>query len=103
MGLEIAGEILQVGEVAVQCSSWKAGDRVCALLGGGGYAEYAAVRYDMLMLVPRGLTMEEAAALAAWYSSGRTSGRVPIDYTRRRYVKKPGGAKPLPMPTLLPG
>jgi predicted ribosome quality control (RQC) complex YloA/Tae2 family protein len=39
-------------------------------------------------------TMEEAASLAAWYSSGRTSGRVPIDYTRRRYVKKPGGAKP---------
>ncbi len=39
-------------------------------------------------------TMEEAASLAAWYSSGRTSGRVPIDYTRRKYVKKPGGAKP---------
>jgi len=39
-------------------------------------------------------TMEEAASLAAWYSSGRTSGRVPIDYTRRRYVKKPGGSKP---------
>ncbi len=39
-------------------------------------------------------TMEEAASLAAWYSSGRASGRVPIDYTRRRYVKKPGGAKP---------
>ena len=39
-------------------------------------------------------TMEEAASLAAWYSSGRSAGRVPIDYTRRRYVKKPGGAKP---------
>ena len=43
---------------------------------------------------PGNKTMEEAASLAAWYSSGRTSGRVPIDYTRRRYVKKPGGAKP---------
>ncbi len=43
---------------------------------------------------PGKATMEEAASLAAWYSSGRTSGRVPIDYTRRRYVKKPGGAKP---------
>ena len=39
-------------------------------------------------------TMEEAASLAAWYSSGRSGGRVPIDYTKRRYVKKPGGAKP---------
>ncbi len=43
---------------------------------------------------PGETTMEEAASLAAWYSSGRMSGRVPIDYTRRRYVKKPGGAKP---------
>jgi len=39
-------------------------------------------------------TMEEAASLAAWYSSARSSGRVAIDYTRRRYVRKPGGAKP---------
>ena len=43
---------------------------------------------------PDKATMEEAASLAAWYSSGRASGRVPIDYTKRRYVKKPGGAKP---------
>jgi len=43
---------------------------------------------------PGKVTMEEAASLAAWYSSGRTSGRVPIDYTKRRYVRKPGGAKP---------
>lgn len=43
---------------------------------------------------PGEATLEEAAALAAWYSSGRSSGRVPIDYTRRRFVKKPGGAKP---------
>ena len=39
------------------------GDKVCALLGGGGYAEKVAVRYDMLMPVPKGLTMEEAAIL----------------------------------------
>ena len=36
---------------------------MCALLGGGGYAEYAAVRYDMTMPVPQGCTMAEAAAL----------------------------------------
>lgn len=60
MGLEIAGEIAEVG---AEVPGWKAGDAVCALLGGGGYAEYAAVRYDMLMPIPKGLTMVEAAAL----------------------------------------
>jgi NADPH2:quinone reductase len=39
------------------------GDKVCALLGGGGYAEYVAVPEGMLMPIPRGLSMEEAAAL----------------------------------------
>ena len=39
-------------------------------------------------------TIRYAASLAAAYSKGRTSTRVPVDYTLRRYVKKPGGAKP---------
>ncbi len=52
MGLEIAGTITEVGAEAQEKSAWKAGDKVCALLGGGGYAEYANVRYDMLMPVP---------------------------------------------------
>ena len=63
MGLEIAGEIVRVGAEAEKNSDWKIGDKVCALLGGGGYAEYAAVRYDMLMPVPKGCTMVEAAAI----------------------------------------
>lgn len=63
MGLEIAGEIVRLGAEAEKNSDWKAGDMVCALLGGGGYAEYAAVRYDMLMPVPKGCTLEEAAAI----------------------------------------
>lgn len=66
MGLEIAGKIVAVGETV---SGWKVGDSVCALLGGGGYAEYAAVKYDMLMPVPNGLTMEEAAALPEAYAT----------------------------------
>jgi len=60
MGLEIAGEIVEMGS-AVKC--WKPGDKVCALLGGGGYAEYVAVKQDMLMPIPKGLSMVEAAAL----------------------------------------
>lgn len=63
MGLEIAGVIVQMGEQAKEKSGWKTGDRVCALLGGGGYAEYAAVRYDMLMPVPKNCSMTEAAAI----------------------------------------
>ena len=63
MGLEIAGVIVEMGEQAKAKSSWKIGDKVCALLGGGGYAEYVSVKYDMLMPVPAGCTMVEAAAI----------------------------------------
>ncbi len=63
MGLEIAGTIIKVGEDAAKKSSWKVGDKVCALLGGGGYAEYVNVKYDMLMPVPQNCSMVEAAAI----------------------------------------
>lgn len=63
MGLEIAGTIVEVGTVAAQKSNWKIGDKVCALLGGGGYAEFANVKYDMLMPVPENCSMIEAAAI----------------------------------------
>ena len=66
MGLEIAGTVVQVGSAVTR---WQAGDRVCALLGGGGYAEYAAVRQDMLMPVPKGLSMAEAASLPEAYAT----------------------------------
>ncbi len=63
MGLEIAGVITAMGEEAKAKSDWKIGDKVCALLGGGGYAEQVAVRYDMLMPVPKNCSMAEAAAI----------------------------------------
>ena len=66
MGLEIAGVIIEIGKAV---TDWKIGDRVCALLGGGGYAEYVAVKHDMLMPIPRGLTMVEAAALPEAYAT----------------------------------
>ena len=66
MGLEIAGEIVSVGGAVTK---WKNGDQVCALLGGGGYAEYVAVKEDMLMPVPKGLSMAEAAALPEAYAT----------------------------------
>lgn len=63
MGLEIAGTIVQVSPGAAEKSNWKVGDQVCALLGGGGYAEYVSVKYDMLMPIPENCSMEEAAAI----------------------------------------
>ncbi len=63
MGLEISGVIIEMGDEAKAKSNWKIGDKVCALLGGGGYAEYVAVKYDMLMPVPENCSMVEAAAI----------------------------------------
>lgn len=63
MGLEVAGVIVEMGEEAKAKSGWKLGDKVCALLGGGGYAEYVSVKYDMLMPVPESCSMVEAAAI----------------------------------------
>ena len=63
MGLEISGTIVNMGETAKEKSCRKIGDKVCALLGGGGYAEYVSVKYDMLMPVPKNTTMVEAAAM----------------------------------------
>ncbi len=63
MGLEISGTIVEVSDGAKEKSAYKIGDKVCALLGGGGYAEYVNVKYDMLMPVPKNCTMAEAAAI----------------------------------------
>ncbi|NMA19394.1 MAG: NAD(P)H-quinone oxidoreductase [Lentisphaerae bacterium] len=58
-GLECAGVISQAGAD----SRWKVGDQVCALLGGGGYAQKVAVPEAMVLPVPRGFSMTQAAAL----------------------------------------
>ena len=63
MGLEVAGEIVKMGEGAMAKSNYRIGDKVCALLGGGGYAEYVNVKYDMCMPVPKNCTLIEAAAI----------------------------------------
>lgn len=60
LGLEVAGEIDQVGEGVTR---WKTGDRVCALLGGGGYAELAVVDARHVLSIPDGLDFVHAAVL----------------------------------------
>ncbi|MCK0208114.1 NAD(P)H-quinone oxidoreductase [Starkeya koreensis] len=59
-GLEISGEVVALGEDA---GSWKIGDRVCALVSGGGYAQYCLADAGAALPVPAGLSMIEAAAL----------------------------------------
>ncbi|MCS6624826.1 NAD(P)H-quinone oxidoreductase [Roseibacterium beibuensis] len=60
LGLEVAGEVDQVGEGVAR---WAVGDRVCALLGGGGYADHAVVDARHALPVPDGLDFVQAAAL----------------------------------------
>lgn len=69
-GLEIAGVIKEMTCEAKAAGKWNTGDKVCALLGGGGYAEYAAVHHSMLMPIPKGLSMAEAAALPEAFATG---------------------------------
>lgn len=59
-GLECAGEIAAIGD---DVRDWEEGDRVCALLTGGGYAEYAIADAGSCLPAPAGLSMVEAAAL----------------------------------------
>jgi len=59
-GLEVAGEVAAVGEGV---EGWRAGDAVCALVAGGGYAEYCLAPAPQCLPVPRGLSVGEAAAL----------------------------------------
>ena len=59
-GLEASGEIIALGEGV---SGWAVGDKVCALLPGGGYAEYVATPAAHCLPVPEGMGMREAACL----------------------------------------
>src|SRR5437588_4302985 len=59
-GLEVAGTVADLGEGV---SEWHVGDNVCALVAGGGYAEYCVAPAPQCLPVPRGFSPEEAAAL----------------------------------------
>ncbi len=63
-GLEVAGEVVARGE-GVQC--WQIGDKVCALLPGGGYAAYAVAHHSNVLPIPAGMALLDAAALPETY------------------------------------
>jgi NADPH2:quinone reductase len=59
LGLEVAGTVAAAGAQ----SKWKIGDQVCALVAGGGYAEYCLAPDPQCLPIPRGLSMEESAGI----------------------------------------
>ena len=61
LGLEVSGVIESVGQ---EVTDWQPGQRVCAIVSGGGYAEYVAIEASHLMAVPEGLSDAEAAGLS---------------------------------------
>lgn len=60
LGLEVAGIVSEVGKGATK---FKKGDKVCALLDGGGYAEYAVAPEGFIMPMPKNLSFVEAAGI----------------------------------------
>jgi putative PIG3 family NAD(P)H quinone oxidoreductase len=79
MGLECAGEVVATGEHA---DRYKKGDLVCALLAGGGYAQYAVVDEGSVLPLPKGLSVAEGAALpevfaTAWLNIFMEAGLAP--------------------------
>ncbi len=60
LGLEVSGEIAAVG---AEVTRWHAGDKVCALLPGGGYADYAVAQADLCLPIPRSISIVNAASL----------------------------------------
>jgi NADPH:quinone reductase len=61
LGMEVSGHIAELGPGTN--SRWRVGDAVCALLGGGGYAEFCAVPEGQCMSVPSGVSIRDAAAI----------------------------------------
>jgi len=65
-GLEVAGIVKEIGK---NTSKFQVGDKVCALLGGGGYAEFVAVEEDTALPMPNNMSFEEASAIPEVYAT----------------------------------
>ena len=60
LGMEVSGTVAAVGDGSTQ---WQPGQEICALLAGGGYAEYVAVPAGQIMPIPAGVSLHDAAGL----------------------------------------
>ena len=59
-GLEVSGVVAGVGS---EVKTWEVGDEVCALIAGGGYAEYVTAPIEQCLIIPEGVSLEDAASL----------------------------------------
>jgi len=64
LGVEVAGEVVQVGVVASKMTDLKEGDHVLALIGGGGYASYCLAPYQCVIKMPQEMDYTEGASIA---------------------------------------
>lgn len=64
LGLEVSGEVVSVGK---EVTRWKEGDAICALVNGGGYAEYVAIDANHCLPIPENLSLQDAAGLPETY------------------------------------
>lgn len=92
MGLEVSGKVAKVGN---KVSRYKVGDFVCALLGGGGYAERVVVNEGMVMPMPKGLSFEEAASLPEAYATCYLNLFIEGKYKRGETLFFPAGSSGL--------
>ena len=68
-GLEVAGKVAAMGKMVEKEGKFRIGDDVCALLGGGGYAEYVCAPAGMVMPMPKNLTYAQASTLPEAYAT----------------------------------
>ena len=68
-GLDASGTVVETGPGVTR---WQIGDKVCALLPGGGYAEYVTTPETHALPVPSGLSMKEAASSFPWMQTSRS-------------------------------
>ena len=68
-GLEVAGKVAAMGADVEKSGKFNLGDDVCALLGGGGYAEYVCAPAGMVMPMPKNLSYAQAASLPEAYAT----------------------------------
>lgn len=91
MGLECSGVICET----MPSSRWKVGDKVCALLGGGAYAEKALVPEDMVIPMPEGLDFVQSAAIPEAFATSYLNLFLEADLKEGECVFIPAGASGL--------
>ncbi|KAG2396129.1 uncharacterized protein HKW66_Vig0064950 [Vigna angularis] len=81
LGLECSGTVLSIGK---NVSKWKIGDQVCALLGGGGYAEKVAVPAGQVLPIPPGVSLTDAASFPEVHGGSSGIGTFAIQIAKYR-------------------